>query len=774
MVNAKIVIRRGPEDEGFTVENDAIISAHANLPQDPSLAELAIGTLEAVLHISGFAENFCPSDYPDGMRSADWQTVYCRDSDNSTLDLMKYGYDVIAYANDNLVGTFYVKEVTQTGPSEYTLTAQNWTGVLDDFVTIGRYTAFTDGNSGQIKSFFTDMLTQSTMPAFLRDKIKDRLSEDALLSNLSLAAFDVFKGTIKEQVQQTLFCIGAYIHESTDGKLNISSFSSAERGTIPDDNLYLAGDITRTGSPGSIVVTEYELRDNSLSAIENMELLLDNTESGTDTDVNDVSWDGVPMSFLQIDSNRLITGGHIYHYTITGRHTIHGARMLVSRTERKSTSPDNSSGPEVVVDVQSVSPLLSYGVMQRLKAFYFSGRAEVDQDYVWTGEAPGSAYRFTDPFGEPSKGIIGDTTLDLSAIPKAKSVIHAGWEPSSSRPFSRMALLTGKGTWKTPADVQAIRVVLVGGGSGGSSGLKGADGKSMGKHWDHQSAGNVTIKGGSPGHVGSGGKIRTVLIENPASSYSYSCGAGGAGGAVCSSTSTRNPGKAGGDTTFGGYSSSYGTTDPMGVRNLITGDIYGAELGATILTDLSQPIADTTSPGGSTHSFYADHSRYTYYQNGVRKSTIIQPATESGYYYPQQSRYMRMYDGVRLPNWIHAGCPGGTTAKVSGDIGGMHTITDPAIYRPENPNGPIKKIKLGKGGNGATPSVPGLTPLDTGKPLYGWGGGGGWGGGAGGCSGFFDNDTSEYDKYFEAGAAGIGGNGGAGGAGAPGCVIIYY
>ncbi len=99
---------------------------------------------------------------------------------------------------------------------------------------------------------------------------------------------------------------------------------------------------------------------------------------------------------------------------------------------------------------------------------------------------------------------------------------------------------SGSGTYTTPANTVALLVRLVGGGGGGSS-----DQYEANENYE-----NINGAAGNPGEE------VEVLILNPASSYSYSVGAGGAGGAA--DTYVSNAGSAGGNTTFGSYTANGG------------------------------------------------------------------------------------------------------------------------------------------------------------------------------------------------------------------------
>lgn len=113
-----------------------------------------------------------------------------------------------------------------------------------------------------------------------------------------------------------------------------------------------------------------------------------------------------------------------------------------------------------------------------------------------------------------------------------------GWivfEPLAANARSRQILTaTSSSTYTTPAGVRAIRVRGVGGGGGGGG------------------VANAATNSGAAGGGGAGAYSDT-LIQNPAASYTYQCGAGGTAAA-----SGNNSGGAGGDSTFGSIMTAKG------------------------------------------------------------------------------------------------------------------------------------------------------------------------------------------------------------------------
>lgn len=119
---------------------------------------------------------------------------------------------------------------------------------------------------------------------------------------------------------------------------------------------------------------------------------------------------------------------------------------------------------------------------------------------------------------------------------------------STAIPPTIQTFLSGSGTYTTPPNCIYISVRMVGGGGGGGG------------------CSSVASSAGSGGGGGAGGTL-IALIQNPAPTYSYVVGAGGAGGVAGA-----NNGSAGTNSTFNGavYTATGGNPGGGGVATTIT------------------------------------------------------------------------------------------------------------------------------------------------------------------------------------------------------------
>lgn len=214
---------------------------------------------------------------------------------------------------------------------------------------------------------------------------------------------------------------------------------------------------------------------------------------------------------------------------------------------------------------------------------------------------------FTDPFGDTNVAYLERMNLNASSFLKCDADMIVGYMPvGNGNNFSHCDVVTYSRNWTVPAGVTNIRVVMIGGGQGGSSGCRGADGggttgssdpvtvqQTYNQYWEYYlwddpdkdyldqtrqlttyvmqpgTAGN----GGAGGTGGSGGK---VLIQNisvsPGATYTISIGYGGAGGVYSETGSVA--GSLGSATTFGSYSSDNGVVPSGKYHDPVSGGDY--------------------------------------------------------------------------------------------------------------------------------------------------------------------------------------------------------
>ena len=556
------------------------------------------------------------------------------------------------------------------------------------------------------------------------------------VENLSFSGW-IPIGTKRKTLHQILFALNLNLYKTSTGDLVIGTLPDTIDAVISEDETYDSGSVEPVKKPKKIELAEY-----SYNAQNDTEEVFDNTGSAVaePTYVAEFSSPicaaptGTGLQIMSYNANAAVVSGI---GSISAK-TYKQSKRVISETV--DTRPDGDTVS--VSDATLVTFLNSNSVMKKLKSYYANSVYKIKNSILKNGVKVGRKYTVTDAFGEVDDAHLASANINISGVTKYDCEFVAGFEltPSAPSDFSHYVLLTGSGVWAVPEGVEQLRVVLIGGGSGGSSGLAGEDGGNN-YYWRSSSV----ASGGEPGVNGSGGNIYIVEIENALSAYQYSCGAGGNGGAICTSTQNRNAGSAGGNTTFGGYSSSNGTPDENGYLNLLSGDMYASPMPSGIAGGDGGYVEIVTPSAGQ----YPRPNALTIHQatdvyNPVNGVTYENGGFISPGYAMYNDRVGRVY-----------GSSGGAANGQDGSVGSDWATNE--------------------GGDGGNATYVPPVPTDYNGFNFGSGGMGGSGGGGGGSAGFNHTQEDEDEEWLEEYVPpGKGGYGGVGGKGGDGCIVVYY
>ena len=252
-------------------------------------------------------------------------------------------------------------------------------------------------------------------------------------------------------------------------------------------------------------------------------------------------------------------------------HDGNDTQYIVSGTSASSADTKTIDNPFIHTQAQALAAarmiLSTYGG-NRLET---TGRGDPsseigDVDTVWLDESSATTGR----------RIYQTFTLQDGFLQDCQSVLL---QADGSFMFQSSHLITESGTWKAPAGVTRLRVVI---GQGGQGGMKGQDGYLRRAQWEN----SVEAGYGEPGQDGSGGKIWHGTIDiNEQQEFVVNIGQGGA-----PSQTYGVPGAMGGETTFGPYSSANGTVYPLGYTDISNGRSFGR-------TGVEAPAAGTGDGG---------------------------------------------------------------------------------------------------------------------------------------------------------------------------------
>lgn len=632
---------------------------------------------------------------------------------------------------------YYLTSFTRIGKSRWRLTAQGPAGILDGIQHRGglyenrTFASMLEEIAGASGEHFTY-------------QVETNLASAKVNGWLPIA-------TARENLHQLLFATGSIMTHSESAGGVLFRYPPNTSGSIARARTFIGGTVEYPDEVTAVELVEHTYTMNADAA----DTLFDNTGELTPADSELVVFNGAHYA-LGVDtsvqgSTLTIDSWGVNWCVVSGTGILRGYPYTDNmRIVRKETG--QSQGRVLSFDgCTLISPLNSDGIAANLALRYAPEAIRIRCDFCADeNEVPGIKKRVANPFIEnkDESAFIESMETKITAITRAKAEFLAGYTPGSPQ-YRFVKVLHGSGSYSLVANLSRIRVVLIGGGSGGSAGLRGGEGvRPNNGTSSRQGTVGTAGAGGAGGAHGDGGKILIVdAIANPNGriTVTYSTGSGGAGGAYDAAASSGAPGSAGTDTTAtvdnGVESVSYSTADAAayarntGYYDVINGIAYAAngldgvaggdgfdfndsvaQLGREGIYTITDPSGAQRSCGASGADAYLETHYYRYFFGGG----------------------------------------GGGGAAVGSDGGAGTDATSTSSGGGENMGG--------SGGTGASATAV-FAPQ-----AYGCGGSGGHGGGGAGKAG--RNNFS--NGYQNIGSQGTPGDGTAGQAGAGGCVLIYY
>lgn len=488
--------------------------------------------------------------------------VHYKGEDIDSLRLLPFGTPVWHYNNNALVRKFYIRSVERQSKTAFKLDTISAIGILDKQYHKGglyRGTRFDD-----------------LMAELIGDTIVYEIDEDVAATKIfGWLPFE----TKRNNLHQVMFATNASIVKNDDGNMKFVFLRDDGNPTvIDDDRIYLSGSVTYP-----TVATEVQLTEHSYQYVDTLEpvSLVDNTSGEAQTNALYI-FDNAPIvvETLVTEGNLQIVDADVNYAIVSGSGTLTGIPYFdrTSIVTRKRAS----MGEEYAVSVDDatlVTVVNSENIADRLMDYYSSEKT-VKGDVKLSGERTGKRYIFNDAFGEQVVAYLGKMTTYASSFIKAACEFIAGYISNKfGNNYTDYIEVTEPCNLVVPEGCKLLKLIIIGGGDGASSGLKGENVEIP----DDESEVATPQKGGEAGVPGESGKIREVTIVNPESG-NYSCliGMHGVGGAICFSSETRNNGTAGTDssvTTPSGtvYSSSDSSSyrSEYGIPNIFTGKSFG-------------------------------------------------------------------------------------------------------------------------------------------------------------------------------------------------------
>lgn len=640
------------------------------------------------------------------------------------------------YRDGETFATYFVKRIKRVGKIKYAIEAYDIIGVLSKQQHMGGiYTGQTakeiiDEVCGDISIVYDDPIINTRLYGWLPI------------------------GTRRDNLRRVLFALGAVGKSSRWGELHIAVLSQSISEEI--SKIGVGVEVDYPEPVGIISLTEHQFI--KAPQAEAATLFEGITEDGDliqfDDPVYDITAEGIPLK--TVHANYAIVGA--------GNGTLSGKKY--THTKRELTQILGHGSEEAIYDAATlVSVINSAAVLARL-ANYHSSADVISAATRQKMQAPGDSVNILHPYDLKLTGaFLLDRQVTVSRELVSYQRFLLGFVPPDPTEgvYNRVDVISASGTFTVPDGVTSLRIVLIGGGSGGESGLPGeaAGDNSVEESSGTNSTTKISVpgaggKGGKAGKAGSGGKVyQKTLSVTPGQQFAVTIGAAGKGGAY--SADAQNTGTAGGASVFGIYTSADGAQSVGGFLE----EVSGAQ------------FAHAGQDGMAGGKGSGVENREPVYAEGVIYKGIAYLPGASHYDAVAEDSYSsggNLYTRARATG----GFGGGAAAGSNGIDGEADSF---ASAGPSSVQG-----AGGLGGKGADASAP--TPAVN----YGAGGDGGNGGGGGGARGAAN---AYKDTYYAPNAelvvsgtdafgnpaglnGGAGGAGSDGGDGAPGCVLVYY
>lgn len=663
-------------------------------------------------------------------------TVWSNDQELMTI---KGGTPVVYLRDDKRVGTYYAEEIRRKSATKYYFSALSAVDLLDK----------RDHPGG--------IYTGQTAAAVVRDicgavpvYIKGNLTDIALYGWLPYAS-------ARDNLAQVLFAIGASLGTDLNGVLRVEPLWDGVSSTVTPERMYEGGSVAYGSAVSSVSVTEHQY----VQGTEERELF-----SGAAWAGDLITFDE-PMHSLSATGFAIQSSGANWARISAGTGVLKGKAYI--HTTRQVTEPVTPGAAENVKTIKAatlVSLVNSVAVAKRL-AEYYRCTETIKNPVVAGAERPGHVVSIYHPYDKiyvPACISNADTTM--SATLKSDLTALVGFrppQPDDAQYFDKSVVLTSSQNWIVPNGVTAIRVVLIGAGQGGGSGLDGADSKQTGTHGTNTVNGNTrrfatadvskAALGGNPGTPGSGGKIFEFTMDvSPGQQFAAVVGIGGAGG-IRTSGEESVPGQPGGATTFAGRTSDSGTPNKSGYTDVVNHAVYATP-------------GDSGVKGGNGAGLNEDETAEIPAESVTAfGDTFLGGSNTTDQYLEEEAGSANLGRGYKYAE-AYGGYGGGAAYGARGRNG-----DPPAYAEARNASASAHGGIGGYGANALPPPIP---------SVLGKGGYGGNGGGAAGSCGpalaenVMGPDVTSGASLNVTYGTSYGGTGSSGGQGAPGCVIIYY
>lgn len=374
--------------------------------------------------------------------------------------------------------------------------------------------------------------------------------------------------TKRNNLYQLLLATGVTILNTPDGNSRFTYLrANNEPDRIEDSKIFLSGDVKYERPYASVTVSEHTY--TSLLDADRV-TLFDNSDEPpaySDDEWYDIDDEIQPYSEIWFSQAPVIvstlqaTDGLVLHSATENSAVISGNGKLTGipythtiNTVTRSNPNGEKEKTASITNCTMVSTVNSDNLLRRLYAYYCPRNyiKTIRNEIKYTSEQCGKSYEFSNPFKEQENAFLAKIDNRASSFNRASCEFRAGYIPPGIKGLYKNCIILDaetyaqdSGTIILPDEIFSqespqIKVVLISGGNGGSSGWPGKNGRDTYTHTSVSADADISGmwyggEGGDGGFGGSGGdpgRVLTVTIKNPNRQYSYTIGQGGEGGAA--------------------------------------------------------------------------------------------------------------------------------------------------------------------------------------------------------------------------------------------------
>lgn len=457
----------------------------------------------------------------------------------SELINLAAGTPVWYYSDDELVGKYYVGSVTREGTNKFSIECVSAIGLLDKMYSAGGM--YTTTTFGTVAAAILAKNIMGTGTAAIDYSIDDDVAA------LVVGGYIPY-GTKRDCLHTLVFAYGVNILKDANGNPRFSFIHTSPENApeIAPEKTYDTGTV-EYGRPYSKVSV---LEHTYLADTTEDDVTLYDNSTGVAAVNEQVVFSEAPIIVASLTTTGSLTvvSSNPNCAIVSGSGTLLGKPYThTTRTVSKVNALGDTEQTASVENCTLINTSNSQNLINRLYAFYCPGAfiEKIKDKIVYEHQRCGKHYRVTNKYGEKKTALLSSLSITASSFLAADAEWYAGFVPAGQEGLYQHVMVLDaetyaedEGVFELPEGVTSIKVVMIGGGTGGSSGYPGENGDDAYVYTnishDRDMTGNVYgARGGAGGKGGTGGaagRVKAVVINNPATTYNYTIGAGGNGG----------------------------------------------------------------------------------------------------------------------------------------------------------------------------------------------------------------------------------------------------